>query len=86
MALLAHNSGHSKIYKVTPDIDFTGEVLVQCYVPVMFHTFVGAGNLQVVTKTILIRNLMGALCTVSWSRFVYIVSPEVGTYNLRSWF
>ena len=27
--------GHSQIYKVTPDIDFTDEVIVQCYVPVV---------------------------------------------------
>ena len=32
------------IYKVTPDIDFTDEVIVQYYVPVV------AGNLQVITN------------------------------------
>ena len=32
------------MYKVTHDIDFTGEVIVQWYVAV------GAGNLQVITN------------------------------------
>ena len=28
-------NGHFWIYKVTPDIDFTDEVRVKCYVPVV---------------------------------------------------
>ena len=28
-------NGHFRIYKVTPDIDFTDEVRVKCYVPVV---------------------------------------------------
>ena len=32
--------------KVTPDIDFKDELVVQCYAPVVKIFFVGAGNLQ----------------------------------------
>ena len=27
--------GYFEIYKITPEIDFTDEVIVQCYVPVV---------------------------------------------------
>ena len=29
------NQGHFQIDKVIPDIDFTDEVIIQCYVPVV---------------------------------------------------
>ena len=34
MGIWCHQK-HFQIYKVTPDIDFTDEVIVQCYVPVV---------------------------------------------------
>ena len=36
--------------KRTPDIDFTGEAVVKCDVPVLKKTFVGAGNLKLTTN------------------------------------
>ena len=42
--------GHFQIQKVTPDIDVTHKVIVQCYVPVVKNSFVFAGNLQMITN------------------------------------
>ena len=36
--------------KVNLDIDFIDEAVVQCYVPVVKNTFVGVGNLQMITS------------------------------------
>ena len=46
--------GYLKLHRVTLDIDFTDEVIVQCYV----H-FEDAGNLQVITNKFLCENLWG---------------------------
>ena len=50
------------------------------------NTFVGAGNVPVITSKFLIWILMGALCNLSGPSFVHGFGfLEDEAYNLRSW-
>ena len=72
--------------KVTPYIDFTDEVVVQCDVPDVKILFLGTGNLQMTTNKFWYGYLWVAyVLFLDPVLHIVLVSLEIEAFNLRSW-